>query len=439
MHTGNAPSKTLLKEQLALSYRGNTRLAISGGEPARDPNRKWPRWPVAAPECASRVQSVLASDRWALTGRSSAPSMEHEFALAFANFTEARYCIPVDHGSSALLIALEALELPFGAPVVVPTLTWVASASAVLRAGLVPVLCDVDEHNGCLSVANLPQDISYAAIVAVHWACSMVDMCALESVVGTRVPVVEDCAQAIGSRMSGRRAGTSGRFGCFSFQQAKTLSVGEGGAVVTADIQMTQRLEELRADSRSRVGPGGGAYEGLALTESASMMGANLCMSEVGAAIALAQLSVFEDQLERRARNFSTFKALIDAIDGVSVPEQYPRHDEVDPYEVPVIFETVPIEGNTWLAKALTAELGIPIYPPRAPLHRSRLLRPSSKTSFGPLTSEFDRINRGREYPHAEYLAAHAVMIHHQLLLGEGRDLEGIATAIQKVLSSYRH
>ena len=109
------------------------------------------------------------------------------------------------------MIALESLGLEHAAPVLVPALTWTASATAVFRAGLVPVLVDVDQATGCLDPAAVAAETEAAAVIAVHWACTMADVPALIAAAeALGAGVIEDAAQAHGARWLGRPAGSLG-------------------------------------------------------------------------------------------------------------------------------------------------------------------------------------------------------------------------------------
>ncbi|MGW0783282.1 DegT/DnrJ/EryC1/StrS family aminotransferase [Streptomyces sp. NPDC002913] len=413
-------------------------LAVDGGTPVRHHSRAWPRWPVPAAGAEHLLNEVLHRGRWAISGPGEGELFERRFAARFAEYTGARHCVPTDHGSSALVIALESLGLEQGAPVAVPALTWVACATAVFRAGLVPVLVDVDEHTGCLTPQTLPMDVFPAAILAVHWACAMADVPALTEFAEPRgAVVVEDAAQAPGALWQGRRAGSLGRLGCFSMHHAKALTCGEGGAVVTDDPVLAMRLEELRADSRryrpeSRPGM-------LDLTETASVMGSNFCLNEFGAALACAQLDVLDEQHTVRNRNYALLATLLAGTPEVRLLRHAPQQDGLALYEVPVVFDGLPRGTDiASVAEALTAELGFPVYPPRAPLHRSSLLRPGSKAALAPLAERFEVLHRDRSYPVAEYLSTHAVLLHHRAFLGTEEDMADLASAVAKVTAALR-
>jgi L-glutamine:2-deoxy-scyllo-inosose/3-amino-2,3-dideoxy-scyllo-inosose aminotransferase len=413
------------------------RLAVDGGQPVRPAGRRWPAWPVPAEDAERLLISVLHSRRWAISSPEGSDLFERRFASMFADYAGARHCIPVDHGSSALVIALEALGLDYGDAVLVPALTWTASATAVLRAGLVPILVDVDRRTGCVRPEDLDVDVEARAVIAVHWACAMADVPAIGAVAAARgMTVIEDCAQAHGARWRGRSAGTMGRLGCFSFQHGKVLTCGEGGAVVTDDDELAPVLEELRADSRryrSDRAPRGH----LDLVETASIMGANFCLNEFGAAVLCAQLGTLDAQHQIRNRNHALLTGLISGIPGVRLLQPAPEQTTMSMYEPTIVFERLPAGmTNQQVAAALTAELGARVYVTDDPLHRSRLLQPGTKPALAPLARRFVEYHHGRRYPNTDHLADHSVQVHHRVFLGGEEDMADVAGAIEKVVAS---
>lgn len=410
-------------------------LALYGGAPVRDPSRPWPRWPIAAPSAEANLLKVLHGVRWTLTGPiTGTPLFERRFARMFAEYVGTRHCVPVDHGSSALVVALEALGLQPGDRVLVPALTWTASATAAFRAGLVPVLVDVDEVTGCMSAADVDTSVHARAAVVVHWACAMADIPAIRAVAEPLgIAVIEDCAQAHGAQWQGRTAGSIGRMGCFSMQQGKVLTSGEGGAVVTDDDELADLLQELRADSRRyRDNPGSvGESE---LVETATRMGANFCLSEFHAAILCAQLSILDEQHAIRARNFALLDEMVAAIPGVRLVRPAPAQTKLSLYELPIVFDVLPLGMTSAdVARALTAELHCGFYLTDTPLHRSVLLRPETKSTLAPLAAEFAELHRDRDFPHSDVFYDRTVVTHHSTLLGDEQDMADIAAALGKV------
>ncbi|MEV2225916.1 DegT/DnrJ/EryC1/StrS family aminotransferase [Nocardia vinacea] len=414
-------------------------LAIHGGTPVRATNRRWPAWPIPPKHASEALADVLASGRWTLTSADGHELFERRFARMFADYVDVQHCIPVDHGSSALVVALEALGLDYGTPVLVPALTWVATASAAFRAGLLPVLVDVDIATGCIGPESIDLDVGARAVVPVHLACVMADVPGISAIAEQQgIAVIEDAAQAHGAEWLGRPAGSLGQLGCFSMQQSKVLAAGEGGAVVTDDPGLARILEELRADSRSYPAAplGGGRLE---LVETATTMGANFCLNEFSAAILCGQLPELNAQHARRNSNYRLITDLLAHVDGVRVLQPRAEQTQMSIYQGALIFDPLPCGmSNSQIAEALTAELGVLFHAPRDPLNRSRLLQPWSKAGVGPLALEFQQLHRTREYPNAEYFARHAVLTHHSSFLGDEEDMADIASAVVKVIISSR-
>lgn len=393
---------------------------------------RWPLWPQSAPNAERYVTDALRSSRWAISSSYNGHALyERRFAKEFARYLGARHCVPTDHCSSAIVIALEALGFEYGSEVVVPALTWVATASAVFRAGLIPVLADVDEHTGTVTPETLAEVVTprTVAVITVHWACVMADMPALAAFARQHgLAVIEDVAQAHGASWQGKRAGTFGTFGCFSMQQAKVLTCGEGGAVVTDDDDLVQRLEELRADSRSYRNHS--RHGQLELGETATIMGANYGIGELNAALLCAQLEVLDEQHARRNGNYLRFEESLAGTENVELLRRNPCQDELSLYEVPIRFGTAP-GGAAGIARELTRRTGANFYMPRVPLHRSALLRPWTKRGLTPLADRFVALHRDRAYPNAESIAACSVLLHHSAFLASEPEILGLTEAVR--------
>ncbi|UFS95915.1 DegT/DnrJ/EryC1/StrS family aminotransferase [Nocardia huaxiensis] len=413
-------------------------LAIHGGPPVRRA-ASWPRWPQYDESTERELLAALRSERWSVSwyAPDGGKSRERLFGEAFARYHDAAYGVSVDHGSSALVIALEALGVGPGDEVIVPAVTWVAPATAVLRVGATPVLVDVDPESGCLTGESIRDGLSARtrAVIAVHLACTTVDLDDVPAAtLATGLPLIEDCSQAHGARWAGRAVGTFGNAGVFSLGAAKTLAGGEGGAVITDRQHLYQRMLQLRADSRGYTPgvPGVGEYE---LVERGEIMGANYCMSELTAAVLLDQLPRLDAQnelREQRAKELEAGLADIPGLAPVPVPAPVDRR-AIYEYGIrlrPGAFGATPVEA---VAAALTAELGTRVYPPRDPLHRSILLRPRTKPRFARLPdATWDRMT-GRDFPGADHYRDHTLLLHHSVLLGDTADIDDILTALDKV------
>ncbi|WP_179951062.1 aminotransferase class I/II-fold pyridoxal phosphate-dependent enzyme [Xylanimonas oleitrophica] len=404
----------------------------------------WGAWPIVPPNADRYVIQALHSRRWAISSivTQDAPELfEQRFAREFAAYLEVPTVVPTDHGSSALVMALTALGLPSGSHVVVPALTWVATATAVFRAGYVPVVCDVDSRTGTMTAEALRAALTprTRAVIVVHWACTMADMDALLAVAAEAgLPVVEDAAQAHGALWRDRAAGALGDLGCFSLQQAKVLSVGEGGAVVSRHASWRTRLEELRADSRSWRPAGEVRVGDMALAETAGIMGSNFGMNDLAAALACAQLELLDAQHDIRNGNYLRLVEECERIPGVSVPVPPEQQTRLSLYEIPIRFADAAPGEAARLAGRLRETTGLRSYLPRHPLVGSSLLNVGSVPAIADKAAEFDELHRDRNYPAAEAIAASSVVLHHSAFLATDEEMDTLVSALAALAGERR-
>lgn len=397
----------------------------------------WGEWPVLPPHAHEYVSDALESRRWAISSAHSDNThelYEEQLARQFSAYVDAPVCVPVDHGSSALIVALEALSLPPRSHVIVPALTWVATATAVFRAGHVPIVADVDPFTGNIVADTVRAALTRrtAAIIVVHWACTMADMDDLTAVAAELgIPIVEDCAQAHGARWNGASAGTLGDFGCFSFQQAKVLSAGEGGVVVSRDARRSVTLQELRADSRSWKPLKARVSGELALAETAGVMGSNFGLNEMAAALACAQLEVLDAQHAVRNENYAKLSEAGTRDGSFMVPAPLLQQTKLSIYEVPIRFNTMRRPTDNLIEK-LRVQTGVKFYRPRHALVGSALLQPSSKSSAVELALDFDDVHRDRVFPNANEMAESAILIHHSALLASNDEMNRLLMALRE-------
>lgn len=415
-------------------------LAIHGGVPVRG-SVAWPSWPHCDEMTEAALLLALRSGRLTVSWPSQgSEALERRFARAFAEYHGPdALAVAVDHGSSALVVALEALDIGPGDEVIVPAATWVATASAVLRVGALPVLADVDAQTGCLSPAAVKNLLSERtrAVIVVHLACTVADLPVLVEVTDAAgIDLIEDCAQSHGARWGDRLVGTFGRVGCFSFQQGKALSGGEGGAVVVREESLFERLQALRADSRTYVPrpPAPGTIE---IDIGSGLTGANYCMSDLHAALLLDQLPRLEAQrLHREKRATELVEAIshLNVVSEVPVPDGWKR--SIYEYGLQFDLDRLGLPDTRSVAAALSAELGLAVYPPDALLNDSPLLRPRSKRRFSAWWSEeHSRRAFDRAFPGAEAYGRTTVLMHHAALLGTSQDVADLAAAVEKVFA----
>lgn len=282
-----------------------TTLAIDGGTPVRAGG--WPAWPPAAtPEQHAMVREVVDSGLWGSTnGRRCA-----EFTDEFARRHGCAHGVSVANGTLALFAALRAAGVGEGDEVVVPGYTFVASATSVLLAGARPVIVDVDPDHLHLSAATVEPALTgrTRAIMPVHLAGSpapMDELCALAA--GAGVAVVEDAAQAHGATYRDRPVGGLGDAAMFSFQASKAMTAGEGGLITTNDAALADAAWSVCNLGRVR---GGAWYQH-------AVVGWNLRMTELQAALLLPWLDRLDDEIARR-EDFAT--GLTGALAGGELP-----------------------------------------------------------------------------------------------------------------------
>src|SRR3990170_1386638 len=285
-------------------------LAIDGGPKVR--TKPFPPWPALGDDDVSAVADALRSGGLTqLTGGAVAA-----FEEAFAAWNDTAHCVATSSGTTAIHTALAALGIGPGDEVIVPAHTFIASATPVLHQRAVPVFADVDPDTYCLSPESVAERISpkTKAIVAVHLNGHPADLDALLALAEPQgITVVEDCAQAHGALYKGRKVGSLGRVGCFSFWEDKIITTGgEGGAVITEDDALAARMRRIRHHGE---GPSEGerAYYHLEL-------GYNYRMTSMQAATGLVQLRRLDGYLEARRRNATYLTERLSALGVIDPP-----------------------------------------------------------------------------------------------------------------------
>jgi dTDP-4-amino-4,6-dideoxygalactose transaminase len=270
-------------------------LALFGGpKTAAEP---FPAWPRLSDKAQAEAAAALASGKLVQSAGTRVAALE----AGFAAWVDAPHAVAVASGTAALHAALAAVGVGPGDEVIVPSRTFVATPLAILHAGARPVLCDVgdDQTVEPRAIDELVTPRT-RAIIVVHLFGVMCDMGRIVERARThRIAVVEDCAQALGAEWQGRKAGTIGEAGCFSFSQVKHLTTaGEGGMVVTADAGIAER-------ARSIADLGRGRGEGEAVVLPHVRTGWNYHLTEVQAAVGLAELERLDSWNLARRRGFA--------------------------------------------------------------------------------------------------------------------------------------
>jgi len=296
-------------------------LAINGGTPHRV--KPFPPWPVFAQDEIDAAVMVLSSGKVNYWTGNECKIFEDEFASYFGR----RYAVALANGTLALELALHALQIGPGDEVIVPSRTFIATASCVVLSGAKPVVVDIDPVSGNLTAETVAAAINEKtkAIIPVHmagWPCDMDPLLALAERRGLHI--IEDCAQSHGATYKGQLVGTFGICAAFSFCQDKIMTTGgEGGMLLTDDEEIWRRAWEYKDHGKSwdavhrRTHPSGFRW----LHES---FGTNWRMTEMQAAIGRRQLKKLPEWLERRSTNAHYLIEKLASVPGLSVPKPRP-------------------------------------------------------------------------------------------------------------------
>src|SRR5437870_5377732 len=252
------------------------------------------------------VREVLASGM--LT---QGPKVE-AFEKAFAKDLGRKHAIAVTNGTAALHVALLAHGIGPGQEVVIPPLTFFATASTVLLCGAKPVFVDIDRSSYNVDPAKVSSVITRktAAIMPVHLYGQTAEMDPILAAARDRgIPVIEDAAQAAGAEYHGKKAGNLGDTACFSFYATKNMTTGEGGMIVTDDDRIAEKARLLRHHGQPA------KYEHV-------LVGFNYRMTEIAAAIGLAQLAKLDGWVKQRRANARALTKGLDGIEGLVPPSE---------------------------------------------------------------------------------------------------------------------
>lgn len=406
------------------------KLAITGGSPVR--NKRFDPWPVSTEAELCALEDVLTNHNW---GGQPFPGKHGDaFAKRFAALHTAKYGQCVNTGTVAIQAALKAIGIQPGDEVLVPAYTWEGTVGPVLMVNGVPVFVDVDPDSYCMDAELIEQAITpkTRAILPVHLGMRFADLDAiLEIARKHNLKVVEDCAHVHGGMWRGKGAGSIGDLGAFSFQSSKLITCGEGGAVITNDLEYFERVQSYINAGRASV------------TDQFKhrMIGFNYRLGEFQAAVLGPQLDRLPGQQQIRQENMEYFEAQLQSASGLGFLKPEPRITRTAPYAYVLKYFAEQVNGIPRAAFVAALQLeGIPcdglFY---EPVYRSSL--------FPVNAAEYPALSWGREKPldlrntyrcpASERAAYHeAIWFPHYLFLGDKREIDRIVESIFKTLEN---
>jgi len=298
-------------------------------------------------------------------------SMAAEFQQEWAEFSQSKYCALVTNGTHALQLALEALAIGYGDEVIVPGLTWQATASAVCDVNAVPILVDICPDTLCIDPDKIESAITSKtrAIIPVHLYHRLADMYKIIALAQKHnLSLIEDCAHTHGSQWDGKGAGTLGDFGCYSFQRSKLMNAGEGGALLMQTEDLYWKVVSQRSCGRE-------------FQSGIKIHSGNYRITGFQAAILRGQLQSLKVNADIIDRNGQALDQAVAQAPGVQPLRRNPHISRQLSYGFVFLYDSQVFDGldTSTFRQALSAELGVGFDTTYTPLSHSEVYYPQSK------------------------------------------------------------
>ncbi len=406
--------------------------AVQGGQKVR--TKGWPKWPMWIPEDDEpQVIEVLRSGVW------SRSKLVVEFESRWAEINGAKRCLTTVNGTNALITALKCLNVGGGDEVIVTPYTWIATTQAILQTGAIPVFSDVDPVTFQIDPGKIEAKITprTRAILPVHILGLPADMERIMNIARKHnLLVVEDCCQAWLSEINHKKVGTFGNAGCFSFQNSKNMTIGEGGAIISDDEAYMDRCYSFH-----NFGQPYGSIKGQSGTRNNFLLlGTKVRLSEYQAAMGLAQLKRLEAQTTVRNENASYLRTRLSQIPGIIPHKLYPNATRAAYHLFPFRYKKEEFRGlpRDLFIKAVSAE-GVPCSPGydstlnSSPYLKDAFESKNFKLMFPEKMLDFNAYVARNKCPVNDKMCEEAIWLGQNMLLGTKADIDDIVNAIEKV------
>jgi dTDP-4-amino-4,6-dideoxygalactose transaminase len=364
-----------------------------------------------------KIVSQVIQNRWLTMGE-----MVKKLERNFANFLGVKHAFAVSSGTAALHLSLRALNIKTEDEVLVPSLTFVASANAILYVGAKPVFVDITSLSDLnLSCDDLENKINpkTKAIMVVHYGGYLADMERIKKIAKKHnLFVIEDAAHAIGAKFKSKMAGGIGDIGCFSFFSNKNMATGEGGMVVTNRDKFAQKIRLLRSHGMTSMT--WDRHKGHAYSYDVTELGYNYRMTEMNAALGIEQLKKLRRSNRKRKSLIKIYVENLKGTKGLSIPFlNYPRDSAFHLF--PIILDQ-DVNREKFMDFLKRAKIQTSIHYP--PIHKFSYYRKNFKESENYL-------------PSTEYVGGHEVTLPlHPLLKKE--DILFVCDKIKEILPQVR-
>jgi len=404
--------------------------AVLGGGPVR--TKAWPSWPIWNKDTDEKlVVDDLRSGVW------SRASLVTQFEQEWASYIGTKRCLSVVNGTNALIASLLQMGIGGGDEVIVPPYTFIATVAAVLATGAMPVFVDTDVSTWQIDASKIEAKITSRtrAIIPVHILGLPADMVTIMAIAKKHgLVVIEDACQAHGAEIGGRRVGSFGHAGCFSFQNSKNLAIGEGGAINSDDEKFMDRCY-----SYHNYGNPYGSVVGQ-VNAGTLIPGTKLRLTEYQAAIGLGQLKRLAGETEKRNTNAAYLRGRISKIPGVIPYDLYDNVTKAAFHLFPFRYDKSGFKGLSRAAfiKAMEAE-GIPCSEGYSPLNKMPYLQQAFesknyKKMYTTAELDINAFNERNVCPLNDKLCdEEAIWFYQSMLLADKPDMDDIVNAIEKI------
>lgn len=414
----------------AIASAAASKPALLGGEPIRKAG--WPSWPVFDASEEERCLDAFRKKGWFRFAGAS--NYVGEFEKAYAETMGVKHCLAVANGTSALISSLNALEIGPGDEVIVPPYTFSATINVVLLQFALPVFVDTDRETFQMDARKLEAAITdrTRCIIPVHLGGASVDMDAVMGVAALRgIPIVEDACQSHLAEWRGKRVGSYGNTGCFSFQVTKNLSCGDGGAMLTNDDAVYEAAYSFHSNGRHIKRGSSFAY---------ARSGSNVRMTEFQGALLLGQLARLEEQSRTREQNAQHLTTRLKEIPGIHPARMYEGCTRNAYHLYMFRYDSEQFAGmsRARFLQALNAE-GVPCSSGYKPMTSEPYI--SERLHSRPYVNTYgkERIEQhcaAMVCPENDRLCEEAVWFTQNMLLAEREAMDEIADAIEKIHAS---
>ncbi|MCG6187541.1 DegT/DnrJ/EryC1/StrS family aminotransferase [Maribellus maritimus] len=407
-------------------FESSKKLALYGGEKAR--KGAWSEWPVWDKTAEDGIVEMLRSGRW---WRGSGEHVE-EFEQKYAQMMGTKRCLATASGTTALLVATHVLGVDAGDEVLVSPYTFIATYNVIFMNKALPVFVDTDPQTFLIDPSKIEEKITdrTSAILPVHIYGLPVDMDEVNKVAQKNdLKVIEDACQAWLGEYKGKKLGTLGDLGCFSFQNSKNLPTGEGGAIVGNDDEIMDRCYSFHNCGRP--------FGRVERTSDYPIRGSNRRMQQIQALMLLSQMKRIKRDADIRLENAKYLDERLAEIPGI-VPYKLVTEDARSAYHLyPFRFvsEEFGKVSRDQFIKALRAE-GVHCSVGYGRQNYDGLIEEAfNSKGYKRLFSE-QRLKQWREenvLPGNDQLADEAVIFSQRMLLGNKHDMDDIVNAVTKI------